>query len=509
MKKLVTSVLFTVMFSSAIFAQQKSYFDENWEPTSKEKMEYYREASKQQGNLTLIKDFYKNGTLQMEGLASDTTPGSEVFEGKVTWYFSNGKPSSTVEYKGGVINGISKGFDEKGRVKEDMKYNADGNYDGKMYSYKSGDYGSDYNSISEYKNSNMTYTIVYDDSMKGIRSETFYKDGVESEAKFYDEKGKLIGSRTMDSNYNYKGTSVEYYYNPMVVSKIDKFDNSGTVTDSKTFFKNGKLLQEAKLSKKDGTQTTYDENGNKIGNLTYRFNKELGSVEANNGKEYNFNYGSTSVMYINVYKDGAVVSTKNFDEEGVLQKETFYKDSYEDKATYYKSDGSVKSTITYKDGSPYNGTISESLIEESYKDGVLQQSKMLFEDGKIRLDKKLNAAKNNYEGKIYDEEGALLYSFTRNVEEEVGFTGDITQYEKGKIINKATAKDGLLVSGKIKVTTYEGFMEMEKKGDWFFTRKLSETGKLISEMKEAAKTDDDYYSPSAYISEDLLLNYYY
>ena len=42
--------------------------------------------------------------------------------------------------------------------------------------------------ITEYKNSEATYTVVFDDSRKGIRSETIYKDGYESEVKYYDEK---------------------------------------------------------------------------------------------------------------------------------------------------------------------------------------------------------------------------------------------------------------------------------------------------------------------------------
>ncbi len=85
MKKLFTSALLALVLSINVYAQEKTYFDENWEKTTQENMEYYRETTPK-GKLTLIKDFYKNGTLQMEGLASDTTPSNEVFEGKVTWY---------------------------------------------------------------------------------------------------------------------------------------------------------------------------------------------------------------------------------------------------------------------------------------------------------------------------------------------------------------------------------------------------------------------------------------
>ncbi|MGL6125763.1 MAG: membrane-binding protein, partial [Chryseobacterium artocarpi] len=84
MKKLFTSALLALVLSINVYAQERTYFDENWDKTTKENMEYYRETTAK-GKLTLIKDFYKNGTLQMEGLASDTTPSNEVFDGKVTW----------------------------------------------------------------------------------------------------------------------------------------------------------------------------------------------------------------------------------------------------------------------------------------------------------------------------------------------------------------------------------------------------------------------------------------
>ncbi|QPQ50685.1 hypothetical protein H3Z85_14780 [Chryseobacterium indologenes] len=83
MKKLFTSAFIALVLSMNVYGQEKTYFDENWEKTTQDKMEYYRESTSK-GKLTLIKDFYKNGTLQMEGLASDTTPGNEVFDGKVT-----------------------------------------------------------------------------------------------------------------------------------------------------------------------------------------------------------------------------------------------------------------------------------------------------------------------------------------------------------------------------------------------------------------------------------------
>ena len=191
----IKKMLFLFLFFIGIFAfsQEKLYFDADWEPTTKDKMEYYRETSKS-GNLTHIKDFYKNGTLQMEGEASDPTPNSEVFEGKVTYYYPSGKKQTETEFKNGQPIGIARDYDEEGRILRDFVYQKDGNYSGVAHYYKMDD--EDLNSYFEYKNSESVKTIVYDKDMKGIRYEIHYnKNGEESETKYFGEGGKLLGNR--------------------------------------------------------------------------------------------------------------------------------------------------------------------------------------------------------------------------------------------------------------------------------------------------------------------------
>lgn len=139
-----TLIIALISAYSVTFAQERIYFDENWEATTKDHMVYYRETSKQ-GNLILLKDYYKNGTLQFEGLASDVTPNHEVYEGKVTWYFPDGKPEKIAEYVKGVPIGVSKMFDVHGRIVEDSIYNKEGRYDGTSYLYKNTDENSGYN----------------------------------------------------------------------------------------------------------------------------------------------------------------------------------------------------------------------------------------------------------------------------------------------------------------------------------------------------------------------------
>lgn len=56
---------------------------------------------------------------------------------------------------------------------------------------------------------------------------------------------------------------VDYYPNPMRVSKIEKYKSDGSVKEGIIYGKNGKVLQEQKRNKKDGYKTTYDESGKK------------------------------------------------------------------------------------------------------------------------------------------------------------------------------------------------------------------------------------------------------
>jgi len=61
MKKLLLSAFFAVSFSISVFGQEITYFDEDWQPTKKENMSYYREAYKQGQERFLQKRNLTNG----------------------------------------------------------------------------------------------------------------------------------------------------------------------------------------------------------------------------------------------------------------------------------------------------------------------------------------------------------------------------------------------------------------------------------------------------------------
>ncbi|MEJ5051760.1 hypothetical protein WH221_18160 [Chryseobacterium culicis] len=508
MKKLFTSALLALVLSVNVYAQEKTYFDENWEKTTQENMEYYRETTPK-GKLTLIKDFYKDGKLQMEGLASDTTPNSEIFDGKVTWYTPEGKVMTITTFSNGKQLGVSQSYDEKGRLTEDVNYKSDGTFDGKAFLYKDVESEYFYNTITTYENSIPAKTIVYDENIKRIRYENYTTKDGGTETKYYDEKGKLIGTAPSGSG---ETLLVDYYPNPMRVSKIEKYKSDGSVKEGVIYAKNGKLLQEQKNSKKEGYKTTYDESGKKIGHLVYQYDKENDTFKPMDGEDYQFNYDSTQISGIDIYKNGSIIISKSFDEAGKLSSEKILKDDITQEIKYYSPDGKLKSTLTYKDEMPYNGTSYEGLTETQYKEGVVVNTRIYNEEKKLKSEKKLNSKQTAYDAIIYDNKGVTLYTYNQPLNEDEDnyfFTAQIVQYVKGKPTNKSSIKKGILQTGKIKLTTLNGSKELERNGKWVLLKLYGTDGKLIQETKTLADIPEEYSSTEnpAMLSEDDL--YYF
>ncbi|WP_223605584.1 membrane-binding protein [Chryseobacterium sp. OSA05B] len=509
MKKLLTSAVFALIISIHASAQEKIYFDENWEKTTQSKMEFYRETERK-GKLTLIRDFYKNGTLQMEGLVSDATPGNEVYEGKVTWYNAEGKVLSTGTFSGGNQIGPAKTFDQQGRVQEDLVYKADGTFTGTIYNYKNPEEMTYNNTMTTYETPDSFRSVVYDEDIKGIRYETISNSKEELfETKYYGDKGKYIGSNSSGNSSD--KVMVEYYQDPMKVSKIEKQNKDGIVTEITIYSKKGGILQEDKKNKKGGYQKTYDETGKQIGNLTYIYDKETEYYKPQDGEDYQYNYEFSGFSAIDVYKNGALVLNKYFDENGKLSSEQAVKDEMIQQITYYHPDGKQKGAVTYKDGMPYDGTLYEGLIEQKYKDGLLIHSKSFRDEEKLKVETKINADQTGYNSTVYDENGAVTYTYSQPLEQEDGFTGQIVQYVKGKAANKSVVKDGILQSGKIKYKSEYGFKELERSGKWVLIKISNPEGKLIQESKVLAEMEEtDLYSPlNTLITEaDLQYEFY-
>ena len=509
MKKLLMSAFFVLSFGISAFGQQLSYFDENWQPSTKEKMSYYRESYKQD-NGTLIKDFYKNGVLQMEGNAIDTKPGKERYHGKVTWYFPNGKPESIANYNNGEVTGEMKSYDEDGRILEDYNYTNKGKLNGKSYVYSDVELGIAFNNISETKNGELSYVKAFKSNDNPLGFETFYKEDGSQETKYYNEKGKLIGTGKVDKDLKTTGTEVTFDLLDFHINRIIRYDKNGDIKGYEAFYSNGVKAEEYIKKSKEAIKINYDKEGKQIGKLTSKFDNNLQSMQEYSGQNVNLDYETMKITSITQYNNYKIESLKNFNSDGQLVAFSNFENELLKDSTYYHPDGTVKGKMIYKEGEVYDGEVYSDDLFSKYKNGILLESQTLNQTtGKLVQETKFDSKLNVYNTKVYDENGKLKFSYKKFESENDNLNAEIIQFKNGKQISKATVNEGILVNGKIRYKDNIGETEQEAKGNWLFTRKFTEDNIMYIETKELRKVDsDEYYRPTSYINDEALLNSY-
>ncbi len=117
MKNIFTFSLFLLGLNHA-FGQNNDtiFYDNDWEKCIKENASYYRTIQKD--SLFIIKDFYMDGQLQMEGTYKDMDP--EIKHGVFTYYNQNGKISKREYYKVGNTSGYTEYYDLEGKFLKDL-----------------------------------------------------------------------------------------------------------------------------------------------------------------------------------------------------------------------------------------------------------------------------------------------------------------------------------------------------------------------------------------------------
>lgn len=129
MKKAVLIASLFFFLITSLNAQKTIWFNKENKITQKANASYYRPFPKEVKNGYLIKDYYKDGSVYMEGFSSVNNFNREKYNGKVTFYYKNGNPSFLLNYKKGVINGVKKAFHETGELKSIIRYK-DGKQEG-------------------------------------------------------------------------------------------------------------------------------------------------------------------------------------------------------------------------------------------------------------------------------------------------------------------------------------------------------------------------------------------
>ena len=451
MKKLL--LLFLSIIPLCFWAQEKIYIDGVGNPTTKEKAKFYRIIS-QQADRYHIKDFFLDGKLQMDAYATKKDFRSiEEFVGKFSFYFEDGKIEIQGEEKNGTLS--YKVYDPKGRI--NTRYHKEGeNTYIETYNYADNAYvkgKKEFNVVYYQENAKVKKRIQYEEDLKKARIESYYEDEDNVLLKYYDEKGKLIGSRAVKGSEAQAGIEVEYYHAPTQVKAITQWDAKGNIIDDKVYYRSGKLFSHRKGDEKDTTITFYDAKGKKMSELIYKHGEPYQGIAYSLDNEGLFEEKT-------IYKFGYIEQSFSYYKNGNIKQQTDYSIHHEiDKITYYNKNKTIKGELLFKDGVCYNGYLYNDLEENDsyilYKDGEFVEIKQIDENNVLRYYKE-KQKNGQMKAEIYNEKGekSYIYTITRakndNSEEE-DLIIDFVQYENGKEINKGIIKNKILQQGSIKI----------------------------------------------------------
>jgi len=355
-KQSLITIIILVQLQS-LFSQEKIYFDKKWKPTTKENAAYYRITSKENDSLYAVKDYYINGTLQMDGYT--TSLEKDIFHGTVNWYDKNGKITITRNYKNGVLEGdvidYTGPFSVRCQYKNYMPYNGT-IYNNNKTPAQYSDYtdGKKTSSDSYYKNSMQT----------AIKTSYYYHKKYQSyyplKEVFYDKNNKVIGTLNYHKNQSLipdNGTKITFYLE----------DNHPVSIKSKVNYVNSNL---------EGEAITYHKNG-----------KEWLKGFYKNGKKYNGDFLESR--------------TQRHFENGMLTEKISYDKQF-----------TILTKMQYKDNKPYEGTeyIYNGIV--TYKKGEIIKRKDFYDAKKQQLKKITTCSNDVCAIEWYNRQGKFLGTAT-------------------------------------------------------------------------------------------------
>lgn len=118
-KPWILTFLIAIVFIGYSQKPKTYYVNSEGKRTPKAFAKFNREIIKMDDKF-LVKDFYLNGTLQMEGSYKDKSLKQKT--GTFTYYYLNGKPSSILNYKNGKKYGIAKWYTISGKLYKSLNY---------------------------------------------------------------------------------------------------------------------------------------------------------------------------------------------------------------------------------------------------------------------------------------------------------------------------------------------------------------------------------------------------
>lgn len=186
--KLTVFLLF--LHSIAIAQSDTTYFDANWEKTSKEKASYFRpKPVKVDDDHYLVKDHYiSNGQVQMEAISLDDTAG--MLDGTTTWYYANGNLKEKANFKKGLGKGAYHVYASNGNLLYKSKYRG-GLLEGDMEGYDTLNGKRLFSGEFLYGRRHGWFTWYYPDGITEKRA-VKYSYGRVKRAYSYNKQGEVV-----------------------------------------------------------------------------------------------------------------------------------------------------------------------------------------------------------------------------------------------------------------------------------------------------------------------------
>ncbi len=336
-----------------VFAQNKTYFDKDWKPTTKEHADYYRLTEKKSDSLYYVKDFHLNGVLQMDG--NSTSLEKDIFQGTVNWYNPDGSKSTTRNFNQGILEGTYIDYTAPKIATCEFKNNRA--YNGVLYTS-----GIEHSKYSNYKNGILTHSYTYykDSDQVAVKTDYFYKkefgEYYPIKEMFYDKTNQIIGT----IHYSKKHPTI-----PQDGIKYTFYleENQIVAVKSKTNYINGFA---------EGKTIAYHKNGKKWLKGTYK-----------NRRKYQ----------------------GEFLEETIKSR---FKNGIQTEKIKYDKDFNIVAKLTYKNNKPYQGTEYDHTRITTYNNGQLQTRKDYYDYKLKQLKKETNCVNKTCTVKWYNKQGGLL-----------------------------------------------------------------------------------------------------
>lgn len=260
MKKALVFLFILSVFNGFSQDTITTYFSESWKPTIERNAKYYRKSYKKAKRQYVVKDYYMDGTIQMEGVYKDRKLKKR--NGFFTYYHENGKKHMEGNFVKNKRVGEWSWWYEGGNLEEKGKFDTKGLATGywKNYHEESGNMDSEGSYVKGKKDGTWKYYF----ENKQISSKEKFSNGVLLDFDFWNDNGKKIktGNSTlvmpkysededfyedfMDKNVKYPRTEKSKKHEGIVFIKV-KVDKEGKVTDHEIFKSSGygKLDDEA------------------------------------------------------------------------------------------------------------------------------------------------------------------------------------------------------------------------------------------------------------------------